>query len=197
MRVLLSFLVLIVAGVAVQAQQAAPAVPKGGGDANQYLSPRDKESLRIRAVMDWAKKTHPTQQQLMYKIYEPILLGCRKDYPKVQQMAQTMSSRAEDAQSKGQEKSVAKYQTAARLYLKLADEYVAVVTAFDKSDGTALQAAFDAIPKLEAKISDAVGKIPKRDWVLPTDFAPAAAPAAKKPALRAVPKTAAKAGTAK
>ena len=36
---------------------------------------------------------------------------------------------------------------------------------------------------------------PKRNWVLPTDFAPAAVPAARKPALRAVPKTTAKAGT--
>ena len=133
----------------------------------------------------------------MYKIYEPILLGCRKDYPKVQQMAQTMSSRAEDTQSKGQDKSAAKYQTAARLYLKLADEYVAVVTAFDKSDGAALQKAFEAIPKLEAKIFEATDKMPKRDWVLPTDFAPVAAPAARKPALRAVPKPAVKAVPAK
>ena len=193
MRVLFSFLALIVTGVAVQAQQAAPAVRKNSADANQYLSARDKESLRIRAVMDWAKKAHPTQQQLMYKIYEPILLGCRKDYPKVQQMAQVMSDRADQASSNGQDKSVAKYQTAARLYLKLADEYVAVVTAFDKSDGAALQAAFEAIPKLEAKIAEATDKAPKRDWVLPTDFAPAAAPAAKKPAGRAVPKTAARA----
>ena len=49
MRVLLSFLVLIVAGVAVQGQQAAPAVRKNSADANQFLSPQDKESLRIRA----------------------------------------------------------------------------------------------------------------------------------------------------
>jgi len=148
-------------------------------------------------VMDWAKKAHPTQQELMYKIYEPILLGCRKDYPKVQQTAQVMSDRADQASNNGQEKSAAKYQTAARLYLKLADAYVTVVTAFDKSDGTALQAAFEAIPKLEVAIFAATDKTPKRDWVLPTDFAPAAAPAARKPALRAVPKTAVKAGTGK
>ena len=197
MRMLRLFLVLIVAGVAVQAQQAAPAARKSGGDPSQYLSARDKESLRIRAVMDWAKNAHPTQQQLMYKIYEPILLGCRKDYPKVEKMAQLMSDRAGQAQSNGQEKSTAKYQVAARLYLKLAEEYVAVVTAFDKSDGAAMQAAFEAIPKLEAKIADATDKAPKRDWVLPTDFAPAAAPAARKPALRAVPKTAVKAGMGK
>jgi hypothetical protein len=35
------------------------------------------------------------------------------------------------------------------------------------------------------------------NWVLPTDFAPAAAPAAKKPAGRAVPKAAVKAVPAK
>jgi len=186
MRVLCSVLALIVlAGLSAQAQKVQ-------GNAQQFQSARDREDMRLRAVMDWAKKAHPTQRELLYKIYEPILLGCRKDYPKVLQMAQVMNERADDTQSKGQEKSAAQYRTAARLYEKLAEQYVAVVTAFDKSDGTALQKAFDAIPKLEAKIFDATGKGFKRDWVLPTDFAPTPAPAAKKPAVRAVPRAAAK-----
>ena len=185
MRVLFSVLALIVlAGLSAQAQKVQ-------GNA-QFQSPKDRENQRLQAVMDWAKKAHPTQQQLMYKIYEPILLGCRKDYPKVLQMAQTMDSRADDTQSKGQEKSAAQYRTAARLYEKLAEQYSVVVTSFENKNIPAMKKAFDAIPKLEAKIVEATGKSPKRDWVLPTDFAPTPAPAAKKPAVRAVPRAAAK-----
>ena len=148
-----------------RAQQAVP--PAAAEDAS---SPQQKESLRIRKIMEWAKQAKPTQKELMLKLYEPVLDGCRKDYPHNQQFAELCQGRANDAAKNGQEKTAEKWTKAAQLFVALAQQDSIILKALPAGDGKALDADFAEIPRIERQILDVTEHPVKRTWYLPGEL---------------------------
>jgi len=173
--------------VAAPCSGQGTAPPAGADDAS---SPQQKESQRIRKIMDWAKQAQPTQKELMLKLYEPVLDGCKHDYPRNQQFAELCQGRADDAAKNSQEKTAEKWAKATRLFLALAQQDSIILKALPAGDGTALDAAFAEIPRLERQILEVTEHPVRRNWNLPGELSggsvrkpvPATAPASTAPA---------------
>jgi hypothetical protein len=163
---------------AAAAPAAAPAAPVLSREQEKKLTPAQKEALRLRRVMDWARETNPTQKQLLYRIYEPVIEGCRRDYPRNQSFAQTCREKAGDAAQRGQDRSADSFSKAAKLFQELAKQNQAVVRAIEAGDAQALEAACVAIPEIETQIQQLTERRVERDWLLPGELQRAAAPPA-------------------
>lgn len=146
----------------------------------ERMTPLQKENLRRLQIMDWAKKEHPDQAELLKRVYDPVLDGNKKDLPKNLRAAEHYRALANDAANKEQAKSLAKYGRIAKAYWSLAEQNKAIVKAVSPLDDAALQKAFVEYHSAELVIIDELGKAPTRDWFMPSDFqttTPAAAAA--------------------
>jgi len=174
------FMIVLVVGLlsALVSDAADPNLPSAGKDGNQFVSPQQKESLRVRNIMDWAAKEHPSQKELLARIYEPVINGNKQDYPRNQRSSQLYMDRANDAAKNNQDKVAKALHQTAQAYFDLSQQNLKVLKALDAGDGPALDAAFAQMRKLELQILTLTEHPVKREWFMPGDFGNAPATAA-------------------
>jgi tRNA U34 5-carboxymethylaminomethyl modifying GTPase MnmE/TrmE len=186
-----SFLLLTTAvtfcALPVLAQQHVAPAPAKHNKPESMMSPQEKELKRISGIIDWMRKTHPTHHAYVEKLYEPVLVGCRKDYPRNLKMAEFYNDKAAQAERANQAKNTENYTKAAQYYQALAEQNAKIVKAFADNKGETLDVAVDEMRKLEEWIQQVTGKAVERDWFLPgeVDGAGSTTPA---PAAGAKPK---------
>ena len=162
------------------AQQRTAPIPAQREKPESMMSPQEKENKRIQELMEWRAKSHPTQLEYIRKLYEPVVAGCRKDYPRNLKMAEFYSDKAEKAQGANQAKNADAYAKAGEYYQALAKFNVQIVKALTENNGKDLDEAFAGILKLEGWIAQVTGKTVERDWFVPGEGAEQpAAPGAK------------------
>lgn len=130
-----------------------------------------KEHKRLAELAAWRREKVPNPELFRQKLFEPVLLGNRKDFARNVDLAQKYRSRAEDATRNRQEETAKKFMAIGKEFYELSLLNKRIVVAIQEYKNDDLLAAYAEVPVIEKRLRELSGKDVPRDWFTPDELA--------------------------